>query len=68
MWLLIIYLGLLALGEGANYLIGLMVERMWGSQMSLIIFLALYFLVLWLSWVVAVKITAPRVVTTARPA
>jgi hypothetical protein len=59
-WLLIVYAGLMVLGEGANYLIGLAIERMWGSQASLISFLALYFVVLWVAWIVAVKITEPR--------
>jgi hypothetical protein len=59
-WLLIIYAGLVVLGEGTNYLICLMIERMWGSQASLIPFLALYFVVLWLAWIGAVKITEPR--------
>jgi hypothetical protein len=59
-WLLIIYAVLVVLGEGTNYLICLMVERMWGSQASLIAFLALYFVVLWGAWIAAVKITEPR--------
>ncbi len=60
MWLLIIYVGLVLVGDVADYLIGLAVERMWGSQASLVVFLALYFVLLWLAWVAAVKITAPR--------
>ena len=61
MWLLIIYIGLVLLGDMADYLISLTVERMWGSQMSLIVFLALYFVILWAAWIAAVKITEPRV-------
>jgi len=61
-WLLIVYAALMVLGEGANYLIGLVVERMWGSQASLISFLTLYFVVLWVAWIGAVRITEPRVV------
>ncbi len=60
MYLLIIYIGLVLVGDIADYLIGLVVERMWGSQASLVVFLALYFLFLWVAWVVAVKITEPR--------
>jgi len=59
MYLLIIYVGLVLVGDIADYLIGLVVERMWGSQASLVVFLALYFLFLWVAWVVAVKITEP---------
>ena len=59
-WLIIIYLVLIVLGSGANYLAGLVIERMWGSQVSLIVFLALYFVVLWVSWIASVRITEPR--------
>jgi hypothetical protein len=60
MYLLVIYVGLVLVGDVADYLIGLFVERMWGDQASLVVFLALYFLFLWVAWVVAVKITEPR--------
>jgi len=60
MWLLIVYVGLVLVGDIADYLIGLFVERMWGPQASLVVFLALYFVFLWVAWVVAVKITEPR--------
>ena len=65
-WLLIVYVALVMLGDIADYLIGLVVERMWGPQISLVVFLALYFLFLWLAWVVAVMITKPS--PTERPA
>jgi hypothetical protein len=60
MWLLIVYVGLVLVGDIADYLIGLVVEQMWGQQASLVVFLALYFIFLWVAWVVAVKITEPR--------
>jgi hypothetical protein len=59
MWLLIIYVGLVIIGDIADYLIGLFIEYMWGDQASLLSFLFLYFLFLWLAWVAAVKITEP---------
>jgi len=59
MWLLIVYVGLVLVGDVADYLIGLVVEQMWGQQASLVVFLALYFIFLWAAWVVAVKITEP---------
>jgi uncharacterized membrane protein len=67
-WLLIVYVVLMILGDIADYLIGLFVERMWGQQASLVVFLVLYFLFLWISWVLAVKITAPRNATARAPA
>jgi len=60
MWLLIVYIALVLVGDVADYLIGLAVERMWGSQASLVVFLLLYFVFLWVAWVAAVKLTAPR--------
>jgi hypothetical protein len=60
MWLLIVYVALVLVGDVADYLIGLVVERMWGAQASLVVFLALYFIFLWVAWVAAVKITEPR--------
>jgi hypothetical protein len=60
MWLLIVYVALVLVGDVADYMIGLVVERMWGPQASLVVFLALYFVFLWVAWVVAVKITQPR--------
>ena len=59
MWLLIVYVGLVLVGDVADYLIGLFVEQMWGQQASLVVFLVLYFVFLWIAWVAAVKITQP---------
>ena len=47
-------------GDIADYLIGLVVEREFGSHISLLVFLALYFLSLWLAWVLAVRMTEPK--------
>ena len=59
MWLLIVYIGLVLVGDAIDYVIGLAVERMWGPQASLVVFLVLYFVFLWVAWVAAVKITQP---------
>ena len=53
------YVGFMALGDVADYLIGLLVERVW-PQASLLIFLALYFVFLWIAWLLAVKVTEPK--------
>jgi hypothetical protein len=47
-------------GDVAAYLLGLLVEYEWGPHVSLIVFLVLYFLVLWVSWLLAVWVTTPR--------
>ena len=60
MWLLLAYIGLALIGNIIIYFIGLAVERMWPVA-SLPIYLLLFFVVLWLAWLIAVKVTAPKV-------
>jgi hypothetical protein len=43
--LIVYYVGFVLVGDLADYLIGLIVEREFGSHASLIVFLALYALV-----------------------
>ena len=59
MSLIVYYLVFMIVGDFAAYFVGLFVEYEWGSQASLIVFLALYFLFLWVSWVLAVWVTKP---------
>jgi hypothetical protein len=54
------YLAFMIAGDFAAYFLGLMVEYQWGSYASLIVFLVLYFLFLWVSWVLAVWATKPK--------
>jgi hypothetical protein len=58
--LLVVYVGLVIMGNLIAYFVGLVIERN-APAASLPAFLAMYFLFLWLSWVVAVRITQPRV-------
>ena len=58
--LLIAYVIFMIAGDLSAYLIGLIVEREFGSQASLIVFLALYFLFLWFSWLLVVWMTEPK--------
>jgi cation transporter-like permease len=59
MVLILTYLILALIGNVAIYFIGLMVERMWPAA-SLLTYLMMFFAVLWVSWILAVKITAPK--------
>jgi hypothetical protein len=52
-------------GDLAAYFLGLLVEYEWGKQVSLLVFLALYFLSLWVAWVLAVWVTTPRGATSS---
>jgi hypothetical protein len=53
------------LGDICAYFLGLFVEYQWGSHASLIVFLALYFIFLWVSWVLSVWVTQPKKVPVA---
>jgi uncharacterized membrane protein len=67
--LLIIYFIAITLAANlATYFIGLLVEHWFGSGASLIVFLTLYFLSIWMAWVLAVRLTAPKVVAAELPA
>ena len=59
MALLAVYLALVIVGDLIAYSIGLVIERTVPAA-SLPAFLALYFLFLWIAWVIAVRLTAPR--------
>jgi hypothetical protein len=59
------YLGFMIAGDFAAYLLGSFVEREWGSQASLVAFLTLYFFFLWVSWILAVRVTEPKVAKLA---
>jgi hypothetical protein len=60
MALIIWYLALVAAGDASAYFAGLLVEYQWGSYPSLIVFLAIYFVTLWLAWLIAVRLTEPK--------
>ena len=65
MLLIFWYLGFMILGDICAYFIGLLVEYQWGSQASLMVFLALYFIFLWVSWILSVWVTKPKKVAVA---
>ena len=58
--LIVYYIVFMIAGDLAAYVIGFITEEAFGSQASLIVFLALYFLFLWVAWVLAVWITEPK--------
>jgi cation transporter-like permease len=57
--LIVYYVVFMVAGDFVDYLIGLVVERVW-PQASLLTFLLLYFVSLWVAWLLAVKMTEPR--------
>jgi len=60
MVLIAYYVVFMIVGDIAAYVIGLVAEKEFGGQVSLIVFLALYFLFLWVSWLLAVWVTQPK--------
>jgi hypothetical protein len=56
MWVLLIYVALMAAFDVIDYFIGAAVSRYWSDTIGLPIFLACYFGSLWLAWVIAVRI------------
>jgi hypothetical protein len=62
MALLLVYVALMIAGDFIAYFIGLGIERVAPSA-SLPAFLAMYFGFLWIAWIIAVRVTAPRTQT-----
>jgi hypothetical protein len=58
--LILFYIAFMVGGAFAAYFLGLLVEYEWGPHVSLIVFLAVYFFSLWVSWVLAVWVNTPR--------
>jgi len=59
MSLLVVYVALMVAGDFVAYLIGLVIERTFPAA-SLPAFLGMYFAFLWISWLIAVRVTRPR--------
>ena len=57
MSLILFYIAFMIGGALAAHFLGLLVEYEWGPHVSLIVFLAIYFCALWVSWVLAVWVT-----------
>jgi hypothetical protein len=63
--LIVYYVVFMIVGDIAAYFIGMFIEYEWGSQVSLIAFLVLYFTSLWVAWVLSVHLTKPKTATAA---
>jgi hypothetical protein len=66
MQLIVYYVVFMIAGDLSAYIIGLVTERFFGGQVSLIVFLTLYFLFLWIAWLLAVWITEPKQAATVK--
>ena len=63
MALIIWFLALVAAGDVLAYLVGLFVEYECGGYTSWVVFLALYFITLWVAWRIAVWQTTPKAIS-----
>ena len=68
MLLIIYYIVTMLMLNVATVLIGFAVESLFGSVVSLMVFLSLYFATLWAAWVFSVWLTKPKVVIVRVPA
>jgi hypothetical protein len=59
MWVLTIYILIVLVGEAGAIAVGLFLDRTYPLA-SLPVSLSLFFIVLWLSWVLAVRVTEPK--------
>ena len=64
MTLIIYYLALVLLADVAAVLLCLWIERFLPAA-SLPIFLSLYFAILWVAWVLAIRLSEPKATTTS---
>lgn len=60
MQLIAVYVVFVLIGETVAYFIGRTVELFLTQSVSLSVFLACFFIVFWLAWVLAVRVTRPR--------
>jgi len=60
MRLLLIFIICLLFGQSLSIGVGLLVERYSTPYTGLVSFIASYFAMFWLAWLLAVRITAPR--------
>lgn len=64
MWVLLIYVVLMVIGDVIDYFVGMGAAALWGDTISLPIFLAAYFATLAIAWVIAVRIAESWKLTT----
>jgi hypothetical protein len=68
MLLIIYYIVIMMMMNAVTILIGFAVENLFGSVVSLFVFLSLYFVTLWAAWVISVWLTKPKPVIVKVPA
>jgi len=67
MWIMVVYTLIVLVGETITVAIGLVLDRIFPAA-SLTISLTLFFAILWLAWILAVRLTEPKGTKSARHA
>ncbi len=67
MWILTVYVLIVVISESIVVAIGLVLDRIY-PPLSLPVSLSLFFAVLWLGWILAVRLTDPTRVKSAKHA
>lgn len=60
MSLLVAYILILAVAQSISVSLGLIVDRTYSSYGGLLVFIGCYFFMFWLSWQIALRVTAPK--------
>ncbi len=60
MRLIAVYIVFVLIGDTGSYLIGRTMEQFLSQSLSLTVFLSCFFVVFWLAWVLAVRVTKPH--------
>ena len=60
MKLIAVYIVFVLIGDTGSYLVGRTMEQFLSQSLSLTVFLSCFFVVFWLAWVLAVRVTEPR--------
>jgi hypothetical protein len=60
MKLIATYIAFVLIGDTASYTIGRTMEQFLSQSLSLTVFLGCFFVVFWLAWLLAVRVTKPR--------
>ena len=60
MGLLIAYLIILVIGQSITIAIGLAIDRFYSPAISMPVSIALYFVMFWVAWKIAIRVTEPR--------
>ncbi|MBI3704705.1 MAG: hypothetical protein HY244_12885 [Rhizobiales bacterium] len=60
MRLIAVYIVFVLIGDTGSYLVGRTMEQFLSQSISLTIFLSCFFIVFWLAWVLAVRVTKPE--------